>query len=1423
MAKDGTYGTGTTKERPVIHLTQLLNCNETTSTIQMYSDGSVINMMEEGSYAWCVGIKNKTFEKTVTLEQHVRQITNKTAANLKYTMNPKAKAWYPTVSNRAAESRKSAVRKLINTKLKKEEHNIREQAKQNYDAQSKRSGLKMTALRAVGKEQLQTTECTRIHSYRAEALGLLSGLLFLNSINWKGKVEWYTDSLSVINTWDKLQPRRAHLKKWYKERDADVWKELIKQKGKFKKQVNIRWVKAHADKLKRPNTIDEKANQIVDNMADDAYKTGKIKTVIEMQNSTEIWVNGDRLNGSITALLTEQLLVTEAKNSARHKPELWGTQSKEVAWKTMLQTSKQTTIQDMRMSCSDMWDTKWTTSRLHDINMTESKHCMLCNNETETQAHLVCDCRCSKGARMKVIKDITEEIRKAGGKPWAQDMVQRVYGMDKETITKQATLGSESRYIRTDTQEDWKTAYDMGSDEGIRSNQQIAKGMAHETVITTGYVLPMWNGVITKAYLKWLQYGGVPETKIRRLITSIRHILTTHRNSVWRCRSEVVNGAENEQKALIWKQNKNKWSCPNDQKTKQEIQSMSPAERDRWIQKNSKKQTRISDLWTAKTKKGNTFRTAVHKMVDDAEQHQTTTLHAQRQITTFFTVDTAFRAQSPRKVPKCTTKKKIWKDRIIEQFYARKGDDKPTPIKTKVIIQGKEQQEKTNKRKKTVRPNEDKGPTPIRDKHCTVDTIKYVKEWQKLRNKHCDICNHNQRPQHDITALDTECKGCSKAAHSQCVKTNDDGQWWCKNCDKNKTIHPCELEWARLKILQVAETANEENVANHSDPCAMCNKQGGDDITGPLMSCASCNISAHEHTCAKSNEVVVGFYWQCTKCRKTKKKLDETYINIMNNQFRKVHQIQPWKMNSRKAWKLPPHKRGNPDITDEEYTTDMPNNDQTEDSEEEDSSGTTQQPPTRNGKQAQARCSTLTSTKANGKINRKGKGPAKTKGEQGYESSDVDEYDGTENNNASRFHQNNPLRQQADRQEKTVTIISKENPPRRITRRRKITPRTTTPESNMHNATYTEVEQDEEYDTSVTSEEDEDFEPDDEQIKTDLTKEETQHLEQTKWAEWSGRQRERIRQDRTNQYKPREYGRSKQGTSKVPQEMEENGILAMLYAKVPPECQEKLLKFIRTPKTIRSNPLLLKLYRSASNESKKKWKSMRTIPMLMELYRKAGNETDKTWKNAQNKYTHNKWTKEQNPILNWTLGNSDRTTRKPRTPKQASHKKSLPKQTPLNQATHKHTTNKKNAPRKNKANTPNAIVNAILINCGFMDPKSPRMRKAANKTLQIIQKKANTPNAIVNAILVNCGFIDPKSQRMRKAAKKTSRIIQLKQKNKGQHNTSRTQTQNTTNTTNTNKKIRKHTDNEAGSTVQHGKIITSERHNKRRKKNHNTK
>ena len=181
---------------------------------------------------------------------------------------------------------------------------------------------------------------------------------------------------------------------------------------------------------------------------------------------------------------------------------------------------------------------------------------------------------------------------------------------------------------------------------------------------------------------------------------------------------------------------------------------------------------------------------------------------------------------------------------------------------------------------------------------------------------------------------------------------------------------------------------------------------------------------------------------------------------------------------------------------------------------------------------------------------------------------------------------------------------------------------------------------------------------------------------------------------------------------------------------------------MRTPETIRNNPFLLKLYRRAPNKLKTKWKSMSTIPILLELYRNVTNEKKTNWNNTQNSHTHNIWTKEQNSILKWTLGNNKRTIenqqRLPRTPKQTSQKKSSFKQTPLNQATHKHATKKKNTPQRNKIKTPNDIVNEII----------QKMKNAAQKTLQRTQKMRQTAQKT-------------KSQRMKKAAEKTLRTIQM--------------------------------------------------------------
>ena len=54
--------------------------------------------------------------------------------------------------------------------------------------------LVRSKIRAIGKEVVSQIECARIHSYRAEAIGLLSGLKFLQHVEWKGQVKRHTDS-----------------------------------------------------------------------------------------------------------------------------------------------------------------------------------------------------------------------------------------------------------------------------------------------------------------------------------------------------------------------------------------------------------------------------------------------------------------------------------------------------------------------------------------------------------------------------------------------------------------------------------------------------------------------------------------------------------------------------------------------------------------------------------------------------------------------------------------------------------------------------------------------------------------------------------------------------------------------------------------------------------------------------------------------------------------------------------------------------------------------------------------------------------------------------------------------------------------------------------------------------------------------------
>ena len=104
---------------------------------------------------------------------------------------------------------------------------------------------------AQGWEGLYSTKLPthEVHSYRMEALGLLSAFTFLRKeIRWTGKVEWHLDSKSVIDTFEKCE--KLHKSSWHRQRDKDIWTALQIEKVHWKGRVKITHAESHVDKKK---------------------------------------------------------------------------------------------------------------------------------------------------------------------------------------------------------------------------------------------------------------------------------------------------------------------------------------------------------------------------------------------------------------------------------------------------------------------------------------------------------------------------------------------------------------------------------------------------------------------------------------------------------------------------------------------------------------------------------------------------------------------------------------------------------------------------------------------------------------------------------------------------------------------------------------------------------------------------------------------------------------------------------------------------------------------------------------------------------------------------------------------------------------------------------------------------------------------
>jgi hypothetical protein len=68
--------------------------------------------------------------------------------------------------------------------------------------------------------------------------------------------------------------------------------------------------------------------------------------------------------------------------------------------------------------------------------------------------------------------------------------------------------------------------------------------LAEEIVVEMIYALPLWNGVLTKAWCKMFDIGGIQPTKSRKLTANIRVRLQQYRECVWKQWTHTKHKAE---------------------------------------------------------------------------------------------------------------------------------------------------------------------------------------------------------------------------------------------------------------------------------------------------------------------------------------------------------------------------------------------------------------------------------------------------------------------------------------------------------------------------------------------------------------------------------------------------------------------------------------------------------------------------------------------------------------------------------------------------------------------------------------------------------------------------------------------------------------------------------------------------------------
>ena len=390
--------------------------------------------------------------------------------------------------------------------------------------------LRDTGITGVGKEEHTSMEIHSIHSYRAEALGLLAACTFLRQHEYRGKIEWHTDCQGVITSFGKIKWKT--FSNWYAQRDKDVWERLELEYNHWKDRLQLIHVKAHSDKKKGAvMTPEQQRNNEMDIMAKRACLSSiPLVANVNMELGWQVWMNEERITGHTKTYTTEQIKFERIKQHTITKPQWWGAPAA-ISFTHMIATAPHKSKSSHRHEAQFMWGELPTNDKIHSWGLQHTDTCECCGRCTETMEHLMY--HCTQQNICKIRKIMQQNIMTAMSQNGATERLERLI-RDLYQLKNDGTVVVINEHT---TPEQWSTTFHQCPENGHTMRSKKIAGLAAEIVYAMGDTRPLWTGVIPHALVQIMRTEQMQEHQIRKAVQQIRTHLHTGKRGIWRIRN----------------------------------------------------------------------------------------------------------------------------------------------------------------------------------------------------------------------------------------------------------------------------------------------------------------------------------------------------------------------------------------------------------------------------------------------------------------------------------------------------------------------------------------------------------------------------------------------------------------------------------------------------------------------------------------------------------------------------------------------------------------------------------------------------------------------------------------------------------------------------------------------------------------------